>query len=652
MKKFTLLAICLMVVPMFLWSQEARKVFVQEFTQASCPPCTFHNPPFDKLMEANKDKVVLIKFNTWWPGYDPMFDHNPVENEQWIRYNTVGGAPNVILSGQVLPTGQYFEGAPLNVTQAMIEQLYQQTSPLKIELDHELNNSLDSIRVRVRVINLTDQAVNYNDMRLRMNLIEREINFETAPGTNTEKHFLHIARKFIPDMSGVSLGNSIAPNDTLSYSFDAFVPEYLYRYNDVAVVAWVQVQGTRAVLQSEISWPKPIDWEVGDVATFPEVDAGAGLCEHEVNGSVLVLNEGEGEVNELRLAYLVNGSISEELNWSGSLAPGGDVLIDLPEVLISEGRSDVSVSVLAVNNARDTSAFNNQYATTFFKLPKGVYADQLNEGFEGLGLGENPASIVNVNPNEYRTYIVDRTVNSQLITWPLGAYENSESCYRFDFPTIDKGGESELVFKKIDMSNYENAYLAFSYAYTNMLAENDRLRVMISDDCGVSWTELFNKAGGTLRTAPQVSGERFYPRAADWVTDTLDISAFDGAGEVIISFLGRSDLGNCLYLDDIVLGEKMGVNTSNPGILAGQLTVSPNPVRDILNIDVELSEAATGEIRLYDLVGKAVELVQAQQSLPAGMHRFSWSPNVGPGVYLLKIQTDKGELTEKITVVK
>src|SRR5690606_29307231 len=169
MKKFTLLAICLMAAPMLLWSQEARKVFVQEFTQASCPPCTFHNPPFDKLMEANKDKVVLIKFNTWWPGYDPMFDHNPVENEQWIRYNTVGGAPNVILSGQVLPTGQYFEGAPLNVTQAMIDQLYQQTSPLKIELDHELNNSLDSIRVRVRVINLTDQAVNQNDMRLRMN---------------------------------------------------------------------------------------------------------------------------------------------------------------------------------------------------------------------------------------------------------------------------------------------------------------------------------------------------------------------------------------------------------------------------------------------------------------------------------------------------
>lgn len=651
-RNLTLVMLFMAGMAVSLMAQVPRKVFIEEFTQASCPPCSFHNPPFDALMEQNEDKVVLVKHETWWPGYGPFFEQNPVENETWIRYNGITGAPNVQIGGTTLPTGQYFAGAPLNVTQAMIDQMAQQTSPLAIVVDHELSSTLDSITVNVSVINVTDQPVTNPDMRLMMTLMENDLRFASPPGTNGETHFIHTTRKFIPGVNGITLGSTIMPNDTLSFTETIYLPNYLYRYADLAVAAWVQVRSTRVVLQSEISWPKDINVPVGDVATVPNVDGTGALCDLNISGTVDVTNEGGADVTEMKLAVLVNGDVAVSTDWTGTLAPGETTTVDLPQGMVEVGRSDVSVAVLSVNGARDTSAFNNQFSSTLYKLDAGIYTDNLNEGFEGKGLGENPDAAINVNPNNYRTFIVDRSVNSQLITWPLGAFENSESCYRFDFPTIAAGGSAGLVFKKIDMSSFENSYLAMSYAYTNQSNENDRLQVLISDDCGVTWTELFNKAGNDMRTANPVSGTRFYPRAADWVSDTFDISAFDGSPEIILAFIGTSGVGNCLYLDDIMLGEKMTSSTFDAGILEGNVSVFPNPASGPVQVRVTLEESVTASIQVHDLMGRLVHTISSAQSFPAGIHQFEWVGDVSNGVYLVKILTDKGELTERVTIAR
>lgn len=651
-RKFTLLILFLAGTTLTLMAQVQRKVFIEEFTQASCPPCSFHNPPFDALMELNKDKVVLVKHETWWPGFGPFYEQNPDENRTWIQYNGITGAPNVLIGGTTLPTGQYFVGAPLNVTQAMVDQMAQQTTPLMIVIDHEVSETLDSLTVHVSVINVTDQPVTNRDMRLRMALMENDLRFASPPGTNGETHFIHTTRKFIPGTAGISLGDVIQPNDTLSYTEKIYLPNYLYRYADLAVAAWVQVQSGRAVLQSEISWPKAITAPVGDVATVPNVDAGNGLCDLNISGNVEVTNEGGGDVTSMSLAYLINGAIQGTSDWTGTLAPGETTTVDLPSGMVEPGRSNIAVAVLRVNGARDTSTFNNQFSNTIYKMDGDIYSATLAEGFEGLGLGENPESAININPNGYRTFIVDRSVNSQLITWPLGAFENSESCYRFDFPVTPRGGEAALVFRKIDMSEYENSYLSMNYAYTNQTVQNDRLRVLISSDCGANWTELFNKAGAEMRTANPVSGTRFYPRRANWVADTMDISAFDGSAEVIVAFIGTSDEGNCLYLDDITIGEKTTTSTRDAGILEGNVSIFPNPASGPVQIIVDLDESVTGTIQIHDLTGRFVHTVTSAQSLAAGRHQFEWTPQVSSGVYLMKVVTDKGQWTERITIAQ
>jgi hypothetical protein len=321
-----------------------------------------------------------------------------------------------------------------------------------------------------------------------MNLMENDILFDTPPGSTNEVHFIHIARKFIPDINGISLGNEIGANESRSFTEKIYIPNYLYRYADIAIASWIQVQGSRIVLQSETSWPKEITSPAGDVSTIPVIESGDALCDLEISGSVEVTNEGAEDVTSMSLAFLVNNQAQGSFDWTGTLAPGETTSVDLPNGMVDPGSSTVSVAVLRVNGSRDTSTFNNQFSTSLTKMYPDIYSTTLNEGFETSSRGDaSPESAIIINPGGYRFFIVNRD-QSGSVNYPLGAYEQSEYCYRFDFYQITSGGQGSLVFRKVDMTDYKNSYLAFSYAYTNQSIQNDRLQVWVSDDCGLNWT--------------------------------------------------------------------------------------------------------------------------------------------------------------------
>jgi hypothetical protein len=54
-----------------------RLVLLEHFTQASCGPCASQNPALNALLDNNTTKVVAIKYQTSWPGTDPMNAANP-----------------------------------------------------------------------------------------------------------------------------------------------------------------------------------------------------------------------------------------------------------------------------------------------------------------------------------------------------------------------------------------------------------------------------------------------------------------------------------------------------------------------------------------------------------------------------------------------
>ena len=85
MKKFyvSFAAMCLSVAA---FAQSQRLVVFEQFTQASCPPCATANPPLNVMLNANSTKVVSIKYQTSWPGVDPMNAQNPTEVADRVTY--------------------------------------------------------------------------------------------------------------------------------------------------------------------------------------------------------------------------------------------------------------------------------------------------------------------------------------------------------------------------------------------------------------------------------------------------------------------------------------------------------------------------------------------------------------------------------------
>ena len=89
-----------MLAGTFAFAQSQRLVLVEAFSQASCGPCAAQNPALNAaLTAAGTNKVVSVKYQTDWPGVDPMNAQNPAEVDTRVAYYNVTGVPSRRLDG-------------------------------------------------------------------------------------------------------------------------------------------------------------------------------------------------------------------------------------------------------------------------------------------------------------------------------------------------------------------------------------------------------------------------------------------------------------------------------------------------------------------------------------------------------------------------
>ncbi len=235
-----------------LFGQSQRMVLVEEFTQASCPPCASANPPFNKLLFANTTKVNFIKYQTSWPGTDPMNKQNPTDVAKRAAYTKADkvGVPYAVQDGAVIAGGSY-SGAPGGLTQAKIDAEYKIPSSFDMKLYHWFNAANDSVFIRCIVKGT--EAITMTTPKLQVALIEKTISFTSAPGTNGEKVFEHVMRKMYPDYNGTVLATSWTNGQTQTFDFKAAIPSYIYKKTELATIAWIQDDQGQNVKQSAYS---------------------------------------------------------------------------------------------------------------------------------------------------------------------------------------------------------------------------------------------------------------------------------------------------------------------------------------------------------------------------------------------------------------
>jgi hypothetical protein len=282
-------------------AQSQRKVLVEEFTQASCGPCAAANPSFNALLSNNAGKCVSIKYQTSWPGVDPMNAQYPAAVSARVSYYSCSSVPYAVMDGDAV-TGASYTGAPGNLTTAKINAEYAIPASFDMWVSHYLTNDLDSIYITADV-SCTQNFSGTSYVRMHLVLVEKQINFASAPGSNGETDFYMVCRRMFPSQTGTSLPLAWNVGDDTTITMKVAVPSYIYDIDQLAVVGFLQDNGTKDVLQAAYSI-SPVG--VNDYAVDP---VNIQLFPNPAN-TVVKLNFNLEQANEVSInIYSIHGEL-------------------------------------------------------------------------------------------------------------------------------------------------------------------------------------------------------------------------------------------------------------------------------------------------------------------------------------------------------
>jgi hypothetical protein len=378
MKKITLLFTLLMLFSgTALMAQSQRLVLAEEFTNASCGPCAGQNPDFDALLQANADKITSIKYHMSWPGTDPMYSHNTVDNNARRMLYGINSVPHVQMDGS------WWDGMPMNVTQSRINAAYAIPSPFEILVKHELSDDEQTIHVTALVKATAD--VSSDNLRLFLVVIEKHIHFNSPPGYNGEKDFYNVMKKILPDKNGYLLSSDISTGQYFIVE-SSWELANVYNKNELSVVAFIQDMNTKEIFQAansstdDIVLPFANDVEITGIKYATQKN-----CSGTMSPVITIRNNGSSPVSSVEVHYHINNGEEGSMQWTGSLSSLQKTELALNDLSFPvEDTNHLVVSVTAVNGSDDQYEANNTLLYEFYK------ADVVEQAYLIIYLDDHP----------------------------------------------------------------------------------------------------------------------------------------------------------------------------------------------------------------------------------------------------------------------
>lgn len=266
-------------------SSQTRISLLEEFTGENCAPCASYNPALDSLLATPQvaSKMVAIK----WEVPIPTAPYNPpsiyVANKPEIDWRYGPSASGYGYQAMYTPTSSPFDGIlnaptcfidgqnqwtfgaasdhPFYLTNTVVNTAASVPTPFSINLATSWNNSFSNCMVTVTVACSSLFTTN-GDLKLRLCLIERYIQFPLAPGTNGETIFHNVVRQSYPTTSSpggaiTSMGSALPSNwtagQTQTLSINCAIPGSIVDSSQLAFVAFVQDDGDKKVWQTKLS---------------------------------------------------------------------------------------------------------------------------------------------------------------------------------------------------------------------------------------------------------------------------------------------------------------------------------------------------------------------------------------------------------------
>ncbi|MFH0734859.1 MAG: Omp28-related outer membrane protein [bacterium] len=225
-------------------AEQTKIVLIEDFANVSCSPCVFSNLIVKSLSQYTygHSKVVAISYHANFPSVnDPFYLANSSEISNALNFYNIYYVPSTFIDGRV--TSNSLDSISMK---AVINTNLQKVSSFNIDVSKTINN--DSLFIHVEVHKLNQSIVQFNNLSLKIAVVESEIEFLTPPGNNLETKFYDVMRLMIPNFTGSTLSELTDIAD-LNFNFTVYIkPEW--QKDKLQVISFIQNTQTKEVLQT------------------------------------------------------------------------------------------------------------------------------------------------------------------------------------------------------------------------------------------------------------------------------------------------------------------------------------------------------------------------------------------------------------------
>ena len=470
-------------------------------------------------------------------------------------------------------------------------------------------------------------------------MVENIIDFPTAPGSNGEKHFEDVAIKSFPTLqSGISMASNWIVGQTQTFTLNCPIPSYARKKEEIAFVGFIQDDGNQRVAQAVRVQKSVLSNDA--IALSAKV---AATCSSTISPIISVYNNGLNAITALTITPYIDGAIAPTTSWNGNIAPATSATISLNTISspTNTGAHTFSYNISAMNGT-DGNMTNNSTKVSYL-VASDFQGSPVSEDFALTNFPPVKWAAVNSNSGPSWTRVTN-----------AGGYNLSTQSTRYDFFNNKVIGDmDELFITPMNLSGTAAPVLSFDYAYAQRDANsNDKLEVMVSNNCGSSWTNVYSSSGYTLATALPMP-MAYLPDVNDisqWQTVTINLTGYNSAS-VLVKFVVTNDNGNNLYIDNVNLNQTQPVGLIKETKLSNQVSIFPNPTSGNATLKVFSLTSGKSKLILINTMGqiassKTIDLFSGNNNILIDTKEFS------NGIYSVVLETATETVVKKISISK
>ena len=363
---------------------------------------------------------------------------------------------------------------------------------------------------------------------------------------------------------------------------------------------------------------------------------------------VVIKNYGKINLTSVKINYQVDGTGPvTTFNWTGNLVRNQTATVTLATAnLGAVGNHSINVFTTLPNNVTDEDPSNDALVKSYtvaqiFPLPASVTEEFTSGTFP-------PTNWFIINPNADITWQRNSLIGNR----------TAGSAYFNDFANTTIDRHDDLAMPNYSYSGIDSLFLTFNLAHITKTLPGttgsrlDTLTVLLSKDCGNTYTPIYKKYGEELQTVNdpnfQISFSNFVPLASQWRRDSVNLGRFLGGTEPLFQVLFRfsGNMENNFYLDDVKLRSQiLPVRLKTDGYM-----VLPNPFRSTFGVWHYQLPTTLRYINVYNSSG---QLVYSKQ-FPNGGEKYFQIDLGGraAGVYTVNLGYEDSNRNVSVQVVK